>query len=146
MRDMEKIDLYSYRCGVIDCFNEMVHAGLKPLALAHPCDTPQERDRYLSFCDQICAQYGTRYVVEDEPLLSDLFPVSMNRGKYGILFYREDAVLLAYRRIKADKRALLEDGAYAGKARREIALRFGALLAYPPQDCERLIAQNDEKE
>lgn len=143
---MEKIDLYSYRCGVIDCFNEMVRAGLKPLALSHPCDTPQERDRYLPFCDRICAKYATKYAAEDDPLLSDLFPVSMNRGKYGILFYRDDDVIQAYRRIKEDKRALLSTGTYAGDARREIALRFGALLAYPPQDCERLIAQNDEKE
>ena len=26
---MKLIDSYSYQCGVIDCFNEMVRAGLK---------------------------------------------------------------------------------------------------------------------
>ena len=34
-----ELDRFSYRCGVIDCFNEMVRAGLKPMALAHPCPT-----------------------------------------------------------------------------------------------------------
>ena len=45
-----ELDWFSYRCGVIDCFNEMVRAGLKPMALAHPCSTPAERDQYLPFC------------------------------------------------------------------------------------------------
>ena len=28
---MKLIDSYSYQCGVIDCFNEMVQVGLKKL-------------------------------------------------------------------------------------------------------------------
>ena len=39
-----ELDRFSYRCGVIDCFNEMVRAGLKPMALAHPCPTREERE------------------------------------------------------------------------------------------------------
>lgn len=143
---MKEIDAFSYECGVIDCFNEMVRAGLKRLALAHPCDSAAQRDAYLPFCQQICARYGTKYFVEDDPLLTDLFPVSMNRGKYNILFYREDGVLGAYQGIKVDKRALVASGAYAGEARRQIALRFGALLSYPAEGCDRLIAENHERE
>ena len=33
---MREIDTYSYRCGVMDCFCEMVRAGVKNLALSHP--------------------------------------------------------------------------------------------------------------
>ena len=69
-----ELDWFSYRCGVIDCFNEMVRAGLKPMALAHPCSTPAERDQYLPFCGEICRQYGTKFFPEDEMLLTDLFP------------------------------------------------------------------------
>ena len=36
---MQTIDPYSYQCGAIDCFNEMVRAGVKRLALSHPVDT-----------------------------------------------------------------------------------------------------------
>ena len=31
-----EIDSYSFQCGVIDCFNEMVAAGVKSLALSRP--------------------------------------------------------------------------------------------------------------
>ena len=36
---MQNIDPYSYQCGVIDCFNEMVRSGVKALALSHPMDS-----------------------------------------------------------------------------------------------------------
>lgn len=41
------IDTYSYGLGAMDCFCEMVSAGLKTLAMSHPCDTREERDSYL---------------------------------------------------------------------------------------------------
>ena len=143
---IRSIDLYSYRCGAIDCFCEMVRAGLKRLALAHPCDTAQERDAFLPFCEEICRRYGIMYVTEDEPLLTDLFPLSMNKGKHNILFYREADTLARYRALKCEKQALLTSGRYRDAGRKQIALRFGALLGYPEEDCERLIAQNEEKE
>lgn len=39
---MHEIDTYSYRCGVMDCFCEMVRAGVKSLALSHPVDSRAE--------------------------------------------------------------------------------------------------------
>lgn len=140
------MDVFSYRCGAIDCFNEMVRAGLKPLALAHPCDTAAERDSFLPFCQEICAQYGTRFFVEDDPLLTDLFPLSLNRDKFNILFYREEKVRLEYLALKEEKQSLLAQGEYRGEARRELACRFGALLGYPRERCLALIEENREKE
>lgn len=136
------MDWYSYQCGVIDCFNEMVKAGLKPLALAHPCDTPEQRAALLPFCGEICARYGNLYYPEDEMLITDLFPARMNAGKFNILFYRDPAVFEAYRQLKRDKQALVEGHLYRGAARHEIALRMGALLGYPREGCERLIREN----
>lgn len=140
------MDAFSYRCGVIDCFNEMVRAGLKPLALAHPCDTAAERDAFLPFCREICAQYGTRFFVEDDPLLTDLFPLSLNRGKFNILFYREEKIRLEYLALKEEKKSLIARGEYHGEARQELACRFGALLGYPRERCLALIVENSEKE
>lgn len=140
------MDVFSYRCGAIDCFNEMVRAGLKPLALAHPCDTAAERDAFLPFCREICAQYGTRFFVEDDPLLTDLFPLSLNRDKFNILFYREEKVRLEYLALKEEKKSLLARGEYRGEVRRELACRFGALLGYPRERCLALIEENSEKE
>lgn len=141
-----ELDRFSYRCGVIDCFNEMVRAGLKPMALAHPSPTPAERDRYLPFCEAICGQYGTRFFPEDDMLLTDLFPLSANRGTYNIIFYREEAVRRAYEDLKAEKAALLAAGQYRGEPRRRLACRFGALLGYPETDCLRMIEANTDRE
>ena len=141
-----ELDRFSYRCGVIDCFNEMVRAGLKPMALAHPSPTPAERDRYLPFCEAICGQYGTKFFPEDDMLLTDLFPLSANRGTYNIIFYREEAVRRAYEDLKAEKAALLAAGQYRGEPRRRLACRFGALLGYPETDCLRMIGANADRE
>ena len=116
-----ELDWFSYRCGVIDCFNEMVRAGLKPMALAHPCSTPAERDQYLPFCGEICRQYGTTFFPENEMLLTDLFPLSANRGTYNIIFYRDEAVRRAYEALKAEKAALQAAGQYRGEPRRRLA-------------------------
>ena len=59
---MHEIDTYSYRCGVMDCFCEMVRAGVKSLALSHPVDSQAEWDELASFADQIARHYGVRYI------------------------------------------------------------------------------------
>lgn len=141
-----ELDHFSYRCGVIDCFNEMVRAGLKPMALAHPCPTPAERDSYLPFCEEICGKYGTKFFPEEAMLLTDLFPLSANRGTYNIIFYRDEAVRRTYEDLKAEKAALLAAGQYRGEPRRRLACRFGALLGYPETDCLRMIAANTDRE
>ena len=97
---MRNIDSYSYQCGVIDCFNEMVYAGVKSLALSHPMDSAEERDALLPYARELCQRYGNQLYIEDEPLLSDLFPLSLNRGKHNILFYRAGHVLEEYLRLK----------------------------------------------
>ena len=58
---MKQIDTYSYQCGVIDCFNEMVKAGMKHIALAHPCTTKENRDSYIPFVNAITNKYQTHY-------------------------------------------------------------------------------------
>ncbi len=140
------MDAYSYQCGVIDCFNEMVRAGLKPLALAHPCESARQRAQFLPFCRQICDQYGTDYYLEDDFLITDLFPASANRGKYNILFFRDSKVLQAYLLLKTNKAALQRAGEYRGEARLDIALQLGKLLGYPKESCLRLIRENCDRE
>ena len=84
---MKQIDTYSYQCGVIDCFNEMVKAGMKHIALAHPCQTKEERDHYIPFVNAITNKYQTHYYLDDDPLITDLFPYSLNRNTYNIIFF-----------------------------------------------------------
>ena len=142
---MKPIDTFSYELGAADCFCEMVRAGVKRLALAHPCDSPQERDQYLPYFEELCRKYGVKLYVEDEAFLTDLFPLSLNQGKYNALFYQEDSALQEYLALKGEKKAALAQGTY-GQARRDIAWRYGRLLSYTEEGIQRLLESNTEKE
>ena len=143
---MQSIESYSYHCGFIDCVNEMIRAGVKALALSRPMDSAAERDALVPFAQESCQRWGNQLYIEDEPLLTDLFPVSMNQNRHNILLYRADHVLEQYLRLKARKRALVEEKAYFGGNRGQLAWEFGRLLSYPEEVIQRLIAENPEKE
>ena len=140
-----QIDEYSYHLGAADCFCEMVRAGVKRIALSHPCDSRGQRDAFLPDFDRLCAAYGVRYYVEDDPFLTDLFPVSMNRGKFNVIFYQEAEALGDYLALKAEKRRAVEAGEYAA-CREDIARRYGRLLSYTEDGIARLLAANRERE
>lgn len=143
---MREIDSFSYKLGAADCFCEMVRAGVKKLALSHPCDTVEERDGFLPAFETLCEKYGVKHYKEDSPLLTDLFPLSMNRGKCNVLFYQDDSVLKAYLALKAEKEAAKKAGTYRGEIREGIARRYGRLLSYTEEGIDRLLAANGEKE
>lgn len=140
-----EIDDYSYQAGVIDCFNEMVHAGVKTLAMSHPCSTKEERDAFLPFCEEICSKYQTKYYPEDEAFLTDLFPEELNRGKYNILFYRTDEVLEAYLALKKEQKRLKQENGYTQEERRRIAAAFGRMLSYTDEAVARLIYETQNR-
>lgn len=142
---MKKLDGYSYQCGVIDAFNEVVRAGVKRIALSHPVDTKEEAMELIPFSQQICQQYGNHFYLEESPLLTDLFPISLNKGKYNIIYYRQEDIR-QYLALKKRKQQLLEQQAYQGEARRQIAVDYGKLLSYSQEAIERYLAQNEEKE
>lgn len=143
---MKEIDHYSYCCGVIDCFNEIVHAGVKQIALSHPCNSLEERDLYIPFSQKICNQYHTKFYLEDKPLITDLFPLSMNYNKYNIIYYKEEANLQEYIMLKKRKDLLLQKNQYKDENRYQIAFDYGKLLSYSAKAIEELIQANSEKE
>ena len=136
MNKFDSLDSFSYQCGVIDAFNEVVKAGVKRIALSHPTDTLAECQALIPFSEQICRQYGNHFYVEEEPLLTDLFPVSMNRGKFNILYYRDERDIQLYLSLKEEKKRLLEQGTYQGEARKRIAVEYGRLLSYSDEAIE----------
>lgn len=140
-----QIDSYSYALGVMDCFCEMVAAGLKRLAMSHPMDTREERDACLEDVKGLCRKYGVKYYPEDEPFITDLFPEELNKGKYNYLFYREDGTLECYMKLKNRQRALITGGIYKGEERLKLAGEFGRLLSYPEDGIERLIEKTSKK-
>lgn len=140
-----KMDDFSYQAGVIDCFNEMVHAGVKTLAMSHPCSTKEERDAFLPFCEHICRKYQTKYYPEDEAFITDLFPEELNRNKYNILFYRTEEVLKRYLALKDEQKRLMEEKNYTLAERRRIAAEFGRMLSYTEDAISRLIGETHNR-
>ncbi len=142
---MMKIDQYSYNCGIMDCFSEMVRARVKKLALAHPFKTQLERSQYLDFVEKITKQYQINYYLDDDPLITDLFPYSLNRNTYNIIFYLDEKDIQAYQKLKERKNIAIKNNQYH-VLRKEIAYQFGYLLNYDDKTIAAYIKQNNEKE
>ena len=140
-----KIDQFSYHLGAADCFCEMVRAGVKKIALSHPCDTKEERDQFLPEFDKLCEKYGVHSYVENESFLTDLFPLALNQGKFNVIFYQDESVLGEYLGLKAEKEKAVAAGNYAD-CREDIARRYGKLLSYTDEGIQRLLAANPDRE
>lgn len=140
------IDPFSYQLGVMDCFNEMVHAGVKRIALSHPSGTKEERDGFLESAKELCRKYGTGMYPEDEPFITDLFPRALNENTWNIVFYRVDKDLEEYLDLKRRQKELVETGTYEGAARRSIAEGFGRLLGYTEEAIDRKIRETLQSE
>jgi len=136
---MKTIDNYSYHLGAADCFCEMVAAGVKKIALSHPCNSKEERDSFLSNFDKLCDKYGVSYYVEDKPFLTALFPEEMNKGKYNVIFYCEKQYLNKYLQLKEAKEKLIYSGEYNDHNKELIAREYGRLLSYSEEGIERLL-------
>lgn len=143
---MREIDTFSRVVGAMLTFNEMIKCGCKHIALGIPTPNPQERDEYMEHAVMICKAAGTKCCPENGGLITDLFPVSMNKGKYNILFYEEDVYRDLYFSIKERKQRLVDENRYSGKERIMIAYEFGRLLSYTDAAIKRMIAENHELE
>ena len=137
--DSHPIDAYSYGLGVMDCFCEMVAAGVKELAMSHPSEAKEERDSWISDVKKLSGRYGILFYTEDEPFLTALFPEEQSRGKFLFLFYRTQDVLDRYLALKEEKRCLEENGTLTRQENDRIAEEFGRLLSYPEEEIRRLI-------
>lgn len=143
---MRKIDEFSFIVGVMDCFNEIVKAEVKNIALGAPVDDPTLRDEHAEFAEGICQKYGTKYYKDDDALLTDLFEASMNRDKHNLVFYKYDRYLDEYLNLKQRKKELISRGEYKGDARYQIAYEFGKLLSYSDEAIRQMIEKNHDKE
>ena len=135
---------YDYHCGVIDAFNEVIKAEVKNLALSHP-SSKEEIEQLLPFVEQITKQYGTKYEVEPELLITDLFPYKENKGKTVIIFWKNDEIINKYHELKQQKQEALANNTY-NQVREEIAYQFGKLLSYSDKAIKQYIQNNNEKE
>lgn len=143
---MREFDSYSYHCGVMDAFAEVVSAGVKKLALSHPFSSKEELNQCLPYAMLLCEQYQISCYQESELLITDLFPYSLNKGFHTIIFYQKQEYLDQYLQLKREKKLLIETGTYTKEKRQLLACAFGELLSYNEESCQRKIDGNTEKE
>ena len=134
---MPKIDQRSYNLGVMGGFAEVVKLGVKQLALSEVM-SPEEMDDIMDDALVVAKRNGVEMWRETDFLVTDLYPADVADGKHVLLIYKGDT-LDQYLAIKADKAALVAAGEYDGKAREEIARRFGRLLSYPESVIDDLL-------
>lgn len=136
-----RIDGRSYNLGVIGAFSEVVSYGIKTLALSEAL-APDEMAALRDEAERIAARHGVSLYLEDDLVVTDLFPADVAAGKQVLLIYtgstKDD-----YMAIKADKAALEAAGRYEGEARAEIARRFGRLLSYPEKTIAEMLARRE---
>jgi len=135
-----KMDQYSYELGVVGGFSELINAGVKRLALSAPLST-REMDQFMVDAEKIADRYSVSVYREPDLIGTDLFPADVALNKDVLLLYR-GTTLEEYLSLKSDKAKLKKNGDYDGKARIEVARRFGRMLSYSPREINRLLAQN----
>ncbi len=135
------IDERSYQLGVIGGFAEVVGVGVKRLALSSAL-SPDDMDALIDEAEKIIARNNAKAYRDNDFLVTDLFPVEVTEGKHVILIYN-DPVLEEYNALKARKQMLIDEGAYEGAARKDIARGMGRLLSYPEERIERMLSESE---
>jgi len=117
----------------------MVGAGVKKLALSAAMP-PEEMDALINEARAIAERNGAEVYLEEEFLVTDLFPADVTDGMQVLLIYR-GPTLQEYLDLKERKRLLVESGSYVGAARAEIAREMGRLLSYPEDKITSLLTR-----
>ena len=138
----QQIDTFSYQLGMINCFVEMVACGVKKLAISPPL-TPTEYTSVAPASEKIVHEYGVSSYVEKSLLITDLQSEAFTRGKWSILYYRDENTLDAYRVLKARRLELEEADLYDESARKELSRDFMRLLSYPDDVIEAKLSQTE---
>lgn len=129
------IERRSFQLGMINCFAEMVAVGVKRLAISPPL-TPEEYEAVREASDAIVEGSGIRSHLEKALLVTHLQTPEFTRGKWSILYFKDQATLDAYLALKERKSRLEGEGALTDEADREISRRFMKLLSYPDEIIE----------
>lgn len=129
-----------YRLGAIGAFGEMVDAGVKQLALSSVM-SKEEMDSFFPEAEKIARKNNVELYRESDLIVTYLFPADVAQNKEVLIIYNGSAKD-QYLQLKKEKAELESSGRYIGKAREEIARKFGRLLSYPTKKINKLLAQN----
>lgn len=135
--DIPNFDRYSYYAGISNAFAEVVGAGVKQLALSHPYSA-DELNIMLEPSKQIADDYGVVVMVEDDLLVTPLFPAKIAQGKYVIFFAKDATVLKAYKTLK-ERKLKANDNWKPAAELKELAWAFGRLLSYSDESIQAML-------
>jgi len=130
------IDRFSFQLGMINCFVEMVACGVKKLALSPPL-TPTDYEKVAPYSQKIVDGFCIQSYLEKSLLVTDLQSPDFTRGKFSILYYKEDFVLQKYLDLKKQKAKWEGGGIYIQERSREISIAFMKLLSYTDEVIQR---------
>jgi hypothetical protein len=136
---MTEIHPMSFQLGMINCFAEMVAVGVKRLAISPPLH-PEEYRRIREASEAIVTGSGIRSYLEKSLIVTDLQSSDFTRGRWSILYFREEETLEAYLALKKQKEVLEARNAYTSEARRRISTEFMRLLSYPEEAIQEKIS------
>lgn len=140
-----QIDRISFELGMINCFVEMVACGVKELAISPPIK-PEEYNIISQYSDEIVAGFGIKSYLEKFLLITDLQSDDFTKGKWSILYYREDVTLKKYFQLKQENSELEAAGNYQKKNREKISREFMKLLSYPEEIIKEKLSQTKPKD
>jgi len=139
------IDRISFELGMINCFAEMVACGVKELAISPPIK-PEEYRLLSKYSDDIVAGFEIKSYLEKNLLITNLQSEDFTKGKWSILYYREDGTLEKYFQLKQEKSDLESAGCYEKKNRKKISQEFMQLLSYPEEIIKEKLSQTKPKD
>ena len=134
------MDRISFELGMINCFVEMVACGVKKMAISPPL-APDDYHYVESLSKKMVEAFGIKSHLDKSLLITDLQTEDFTKGKWAILYYKDDPVLEAYIKLKERKRDLEGQGQYDEANRKDISREFMRLLSYPDDIIDKKLAQ-----
>ena len=139
------IDPTSFMLGMINCFIEMVACGVKRLALSPPL-SPDDYELVSAASKEIADRSGVRWHLEKSLMVTDLQTPEFTRGKWSILYFKDEQTLQDYQSLKRRQSDLKAKGLYTADERQEISREFMRLLSYPEAVIEEKLAKKGEED
>ena len=140
-----KLDKISFDLGMINCFAEMVACGVKTLAISPPI-VPEDYELISTFSDEIINNFGIQSYLEKTLLITDLQSEQFTKGKWSILYFKNEEILKKYLELKEKKQKLETLGQYDSTSRKDISRTFMQLLSYPEEKITEKLSQKIKKD
>lgn len=131
------------KIGAITAFCEAARAECKNMSLSG-LFPPEDYEFLSKRAEAVAKQNEVQLWLEKDFLSTDLFPDVDSTGKWLFVIYKKPEFLEAYHALKERKKGLVQEGAYLGNARKEIARSLGRLLGYSESYIEEKLGSGRE--